>query len=135
MSMNNCVFTGKLGRDPEIKEAGGTTIAKFSLAVGRNFKRDGQPDTDWVNCTAFGKTAEFVGKWFKKGQDMAVVTHVQMGSYEKDGKKIYTTDFMVDQAMFNGGKAEANDTTGVAPQKTKVEDFVSVDDDFDDIPF
>lgn len=106
--MNLVSLIGRIVADPEMKYTnGGATIAKFRIAVPRRFKNDGQPDTDFLNCLAFGKTAEFVEKYFKKGMRVALNGSIQTGSYKnKDGQTVYTTDIVADSVEFVEGKQE-----------------------------
>lgn len=93
--MNKVILMGRLTKEPEVRYSQGATptaIAKYSIAVNRRFKKDGEPDADFFNIVAFGKNGEFAEKYFKKGQQVCVVGHLQTGSYEKDGIKRYTTE-------------------------------------------
>lgn len=124
--MNNCTFIGRLVRDIEITQGGGTDIAKFSIAVDRKFKKG---ESDFINIIAFGKTAENLQKFFSKGDLIALQTRVQTGNYtNKEGKKVYTIDFVVDGFEFipNSKKKEENNSEGSL-------DFTPVDDG--DMPF
>ena len=108
--MNKVILMGRLTRDPEVRysqAAEPMAIVRFSIAVNRRFKRDGQPDADFINCTAFSKTGEFIEKFFKKGAMIAIEGSIQTGSYEKEGRTIYTTDVIVEQAHFTGSRAES----------------------------
>lgn len=102
--MNNVTLVGRLTRDPEIRYTQGenaTAITRFTLAVDRRFKREGDQTADFPSCVAFGKTAEFIEKYFNKGNRIGVVGRLQTGSYTKDdGTKVYTTDVVVEQAEF-----------------------------------
>ena len=134
--MNVCTFLGRLTRDVELRYAGETPVANFGIAVNRRFKKDGQPEADFPRLVAFGKNAENIAKFFKKGSEIVVTGHLQTGSYEdKDGKKVYTTDIIVDQWSFTGGsKSDGQDGQTPAPQQQT--GFVPVeDDDMDDLPF
>jgi len=151
--MNKVILMGRLTRDPEVRysqSAEPMAIARYSLAVNRRFKRDGEPDVDFLNCVAFGRNGEFAEKFFQKGQQVSVVGHLQTGSYEKDGIKRYTTDIIIEEQHFAeskknfeermGGQQSNNNFSKPAVQAaptTNVDGFVSVDDDFDDddIPF
>ena len=109
--MNKFIGIGRLTRDPEIKTAqtgdGQMTIARFSLAVDRKFKREGEQSADFLPCVAFRKQAESIEKWCRQGTKIAIEAHVQTGSYtNKDGVKVYTTDFIVDSWEFAGAKNE-----------------------------
>lgn len=152
--MNKVMLMGRLTRDPEVRYSQGAeplAIARYSLAVNRRFKRDGDPDADFINIVAFGRNGEFAEKYFQKGQNVVVVGHLQTGSYEKDGVKRYTTDVIVEEQHFaeskrnfeermaSGGGSNFSQPAAQAASKpsTNVDGFVSVDDDFDDddIPF
>lgn len=150
--MNKVILMGRLTRDPEVRYSQGAepmAIARYSLAVNRGFKRDGEPDADFINIVAFGKRGEFAERFFKKGQQVCVVGRIQTGSYEKDGVRRYTTDVIAEEQHFAeskknfeermGGQSSFNNAAPSAPAagNTNVDGFVSVDDDFDDddIPF
>ena len=135
--MNQWIGMGRLTADPEIRQSQGNepmTIARFTLAVDRRTK---EKQTDFIRCIAFGKTAEGVEKWLKKGVKTLVTAHVQVGSYtDKDGNKRSSTDFVIDSWEF----AESKGVSGEA--KTKQEEapaddgFVNVDSDIDEsLPF
>ncbi|MBO6304842.1 MAG: single-stranded DNA-binding protein [Selenomonadaceae bacterium] len=110
--MNKVILVGRLTRDPETRQAGDTTVTRFSLAVDRRFRKAGDetsPSADFPSCVAFGKTAEFISKYFKQGVKMALEGRLQTGSYEKDGVKHYTTDVIAEQVEFaESKKAEDN---------------------------
>lgn len=110
--MNKVLLIGRLVRDPEIKYTdGGASIARFSTAVDRRFKKDGEETADFINCVAFGKTAEFVEKYFHKGNKIVIEGHIQTGSYtNKDGQKVYTTDVIVEQVEFAESKAASSNS-------------------------
>lgn len=99
---------GRLTRDPEIKYSQGATataIARFSLAVDRRYKRDGEPNADFINCIAFGKTGEFIEKYGYKGTKFVVEGRIQTGSYtNKEGQRVYTTDVVVENVEFAESK-------------------------------
>lgn len=115
--MNRVILIGRLTKDPEIRTSGNYTIASFSLAVDRKFKRDGEPEADFFNCTAFNKTAEFVEKYCKKGTKMVVEGRIQNDNYEKDGVKHYGVKIMVDSLEFAESKS-ANNTPNVKAEVT-----------------
>ena len=106
--MNRVILIGRLTKDPEIRTSGNYTIASFNIAVDRKFKRDGEPETDFFNCTAFNKTAEFVEKYCKKGTKMVVEGRIQNDNYEKDGVKHYGVKIMVDSLEFAESKSTKN---------------------------
>ena len=107
MSINSVNLTGRLTRDPEIRYTdSGTSIARFSLAVDRRFKTDSSQNADFPNCIAWGKTAEFVEKYFRKGMKLELTGRLQTGSYtNKDGIKVYTTDVVAEQVGFGESKS------------------------------
>lgn len=109
--MNRVILIGRLTKDPEIRTSGNYTIASFSIAVDRKFKRDGEPEADFFNCTAFNKTAEFVEKYCKKGTKMVVEGRVQNDNYEKDGVKHYGVKIMVDSLEFAESKSASSTTS------------------------
>ena len=102
--MNKVILVGRLTRDPEIRYSQGANamaIARFSIAVDRRFKREGEPDADFFNCSAFGKQAEFVERYLKQGTKMVVVGRIQNDNYtNKDGQKVYSVQIMVDELEF-----------------------------------
>lgn len=99
--MNKWLGTGRLCGDPEMTYTqSGTAIAKYRLAVNRDFKKEGQPEADFLNCTCFAKAAEFAQKYLHKGMKIAVEGRIQTGSYDKDGVRHYTTDIIVDRHEF-----------------------------------
>ena len=139
--MNKGILMGRLTRDPEVRYTQGDNvmaIARYSLAVDRRFKRDGEPDADFINCVAFGKSGEFAEKYLKKGTKISVVGRIQTGSYtNKDGQKVYTTDVVVEEQEFaeskNGGSSDNNQS---APAN-KNTDFMNIPDEIEDseLPF
>lgn len=107
--MNKVILMGRLTRDPEVRYTQGdnaSAVARFSLAVDRRFKKDGEQTADFINCVAFGKTGEFIEKYGRKGTKFVVEGRIQTGSYtNKDGQKVYTTDVVVEQVEFAESKA------------------------------
>lgn len=103
---------GRLTRDPEVRYTQGdntSAVARFSLAVDRRFKKDGDQTADFINCVAFGKTGEFIEKYGHKGTKFVVEGRIHTGSYtNKDGQKVYTTDVVVEQVEFAESKASAD---------------------------
>ena len=104
--MNKVILMGRLTRDPEVRNSqGGTAVARYTLAVDRMFKREGEPNTDFINCITFGKGAEFVEKYLKQGMRIVVSGRIQTGSYtNRDGAKVYTTDIIVEEHEFAESK-------------------------------
>lgn len=112
--MNKVILMGRLTRDPEIRVSAGesgTTIARFTLAVNRRFRRDGEASADFINCVSFGKTAEFIEKYISKGRQVCISGRIQTGSYtNKDGQRIYTTEVVVEEVDFADSRRDAADT-------------------------
>lgn len=140
--MNNVTLMGRLTRDPEVRD-GATKIGKLNLAVDRRFKKEGEASADFINCVAFGKTAEFVEKYLHKGTKIALVGHIQTGSYtNKDGNKVYTTDVIIDSLEFAESKnASAQQSGGPAvtpsaPKAPANNDFMTIPDGIgSELPF
>jgi single-strand DNA-binding protein len=138
--MNIIALTGRLGKDPELKQTpGGTGLVKFTVAVDRPGK---SKETDWFDCTAFGKTAEFVKSWFKKGSWIEITGSMQMNSYTaKDGAKRTAWGVIVDRAGFVGAKETPQGQPQLPPQVTAKLQELPTDQplqeysDDEDIPF
>ena len=112
---NIVVISGNLARDPMVSQSTGeksTCTARFSVGVQRDFKNaEGRYDADFPNVVAFGNTAEFVNKYFHKGDRIEVIGQIRTGSYtNKDGVKVYTTDVYADKVKFGGGKNDGDNT-------------------------
>lgn len=138
--MNKCVLMGRLTRDPEVRMSGDTAVARFSLAVDRRFKKDGEQTADFINCVSFGKTGEFIEKYGRKGTKFVVEGRIQTGSYtNKDGQKVYTTDVVVEQVEFAESKASAdgNTTNNTANSNAPTDtSFMDIPDSIDEeLPF
>lgn len=107
--MNKVIMMGRLTKDPEVRygQASGTAVARFSLAVDRRFKRDGEPTADFFNVTAFGKLGEFVEKYLKKGTKILMEGEVQNNNYtNRDGQKVYDTRIIANSIEFAESKGE-----------------------------
>jgi len=135
--MNKVILVGRLVRDTETRVSQGdnaTYITRYTLAVDRKFKKDGEPSADFINCVAFGKSAEFAEKYFFKGMKVGVTGHLQTGSYtNKDGQKVYTTDVVVEDQEFCEGK-QAGEQTKQSPVG---DGFVKIDQisELSELPF
>ena len=118
--MNKVILLGRVVRDPEVRYSQGqnaSAVAKFSLAVDRRFKQEGQPSADFINCVAFGKQAEFTEKYLRQGTKIAIVGRIQTGSYtNKDGVKVYTTDVVVEECEFAESKNSSQGETNTQPK-------------------
>lgn len=138
--MNKVILMGRLTRDPEVRYTQGDNamaIARYSLAVDRRFKRDGEPDADFINCVAFGKAGEFAEKYLKKGIKIAVVGRIQTGSYtNKDGQKVYTTDVVVEEQEFAESKNSGSSDNNQSAPANKDMGFMNIPDGIDEeLPF
>ena len=138
--MNKAMLIGRLTRDPEVRYSqgeGSTAIARFTLAVDRRFKRAGDTqEADFISCVAFGKTAEFIEKYFRQGSKLVAVGRIQTGSYtNKDGQKVYTTEVIVEEAEFGESKGSSDGAHQGGYQKDfKPEPSSAMGDGFMNIP-
>lgn len=117
--MNKFIGLGRLTKDPELRSTqSGLKITSFTLAINRNFKnKEGNYDADFLNCQAFDKRAEFIEKYFKKGNMMAITARAQTRSYDdSDGKKRFVTEFIVEEVYFAGSNEKKNETSIEVPQ-------------------
>ena len=135
--MNKVILIGRLTKDVETRYAGETAVSRYSLAVDRKFKREGEQTADFINCVAFGKSGEFAEKYLKKGMKIAVTGRIQTGSYtDKDGKKVYTTDVIVEEHEFCESKGSATSESEVPTIKPDANGFVSIPDvEEEELPF
>lgn len=125
--MNKTILIGRTTKDIDLRYTTGekqTAVARFTLAVNRYRKDDG---ADFISCVAFGKTAENLDRYVHKGDKIGIIGHIQTGSYEKDGRKIYTTDVIVEETEFLSSQRQTE------PQKTISDDLEPLVDD--DIPY
>ena len=144
--MNKVILMGRLTRDPEVRYSQGeqaTAIARYTLAVDRRFKRDGDQTADFIGCVAFGKLGEFAEKYLRKGTKVVVTGRIQTGSYtNKDGQKVYTTDVVVEECEFAESKNAAGDNSGFtpsdrpSPSSAAGDGFMNIPDGLDEeLPF
>lgn len=140
--MNKWIGVGRLVRDPEVRYSQGenaTAVARYTLAVDRRFKRDGESTADFIPCVVFGKSAEFAEKYFRQGLRISVAGRIQTGSYtNKDGVKVYTTEIMVEEQEFAESKSEtaSNKTANQTNNSNNNTDFMNVPDiDSEELPF
>ena len=138
--MNKVILMGRLTKDPDIRYTQGDNsmcIARYTLAVDRRFGRDSNT-ADFIPCVSFGKTAEFAEKYLKKGTKMAITGRIQTGSYDdKDGKKVYTTEVVVEDQEFaeskNSGQAPSPKP---AKEEEKLDGFMNIQDGIEEeLPF
>ena len=149
--MNKVILMGRLTKDPDIRysqAAEPTCVARYTLAVDRRFKRDGEPDADFISCVAFGKTGEFAEKYLKKGMKMAVSGRISVRSWEdQSGQRRWSTDVVVEDHEFAESKSSFESRGGSAgysaprqdgpPQDFESGGFSAISEtlDSDDIPF
>ena len=147
--MNKVLLMGRLTRDAEIRYSQGDNsmaIARFTLAVDRRGRRDnndGQQTADFIGCVAFGRTAEFLERFGKKGTKFVVEGRIQTGSYERDGQRVYTTDVVVENVEFAESKNSAGGNDGgfasadrPAPSQAAGDGFMNIPDGIDEeLPF
>ena len=136
--MNKWIGTGRLAADPEVRKSkDDKDICNFRVAVDRRFKRDGEPEADFLTCVAFGKTAEFVSKYFTKGKMIALDGRIQTRNWTDDkGQKHYATEIMVDNVEFCGGKRDDGDTSAGPDhnRKADLKPALAAPDDDDEDP-
>lgn len=118
--MNKVILMGRLTKDPEIRYAGvgePIAIARYTVAVSRRFKKEGQAEADFINVVSYRKAAEFIEKYFKKGQMIAIVGRLQVRSWDdSEGKRHWSTEVITDEIHFAGGKNEAPQAAPSVPQ-------------------
>lgn len=141
--MNKVILMGRLTRDPDVRYTQGEepmAIARFTLAVDRRGKRDGEASADFPSCVCFRRTAEFIEKYAHQGTKLVVVGRIQTGSYtNRDGQKVYTTDVVVEEAEFAESKAAADRNTQQTPPPspdTGADGFMNIPDGIEEgLPF
>lgn len=134
--MNKVILMGRLTADPEQKTtATGTIYCNFSIAVRRRFAKDEQQDTDFINCTAWGKTAEFLIKYFGKGQMISLCGRLEQRKWEQDGTTRYSYSVTAEDVYFTGSKSETADPLDVASQNAANYGFSEYNEDDTDMPF
>ena len=149
--MNKVILMGRLTRDPEVRYSQGENplaIARFTLAVDRRFKREGEASADFINCVAFGRQAGHAERFYRQGLKIVITGRIQTGSYtNKDGVKVYTTEVVVEEQEFAESKAVSDANAGgyrsaptPAPAPAPVSDagdgFMNIPDGIDEeLPF
>ena len=136
-TMNKVILMGRLTKNPEIKYAGkdnDMAVARYTLAVNRRYKRDGEQEADFISCVTFGKSAEFAQKYLHKGMRIVIGGRISTGSYkDKDGKTIYTTDVIVEEHEFAQNKDSGAEANLSRTEKTDKDGFMEVPDG--ELPF
>ena len=146
--MNKVILMGRLTRNPDVRYSQGekaTCVARYTLAVNRRFRREGDQDADFINCVAFGRNGEFAEKYLRKGTKIAATGRIQTGSYtNKDGMKVYTTEVIVEEQEFAESRAESEANRGMyqqsapspAPSAPAGDGFMNIPDGIDEeLPF
>ena len=142
--MNKVILMGRLTRDPEVRYGTGensTAVARYTIAVDRRFKRDGERNTDFIGCVAFGRNAEFAEKYLRQGTKIVLTGRIQTGSYtNRDGQKVYTTDIIVEEQKFAESKAAGNggqnNYSRPSAASSDADGFMNIPDGIDDeLPF
>ena len=152
--MNKVILMGRLTRDPEVRYSSGENalaIARYTLAVDRRFKRDGEATADFISCVAFGRPAEFAEKYFRQGIRITVSGRIQTGSYtNRDGVKVYTTEVVIEEQEFAESKGASDNASAnyqapagaespvapAAPSAASADGFLNIPDGIDEeLPF
>lgn len=141
--MNKAILMGRLTRDPDVRYTQGENsmaIARYTLAVDRRFKREGEQNADFITCVVFGKGGEFAEKYLRQGTKICVSGRIQTGSYtNREGQKVYTTEVVVEEQEFAESKSSQNNSQQTEEQrhpKAGDDDFLSIPDGIDEeLPF
>lgn len=140
--MNKVSLVGRLTRDPEVRWTTGENqmaIARFTVAVDRKYKRDGEASADFISCKAFGKQGEFIEKYFSKGKRIGLTGRIETGSYtNKDGQKVYYTEVIAEELEFVDNKSDSGSNGNSAPANNSapVDEFINVPDEIqEELPF
>lgn len=139
--MNKVILMGRLTKDPEVRytQSGEPmAIARYTLAVNKRFKKQGEADADFIPCVAFGKQGEFAEKYLAKGRQIAVIGRLQVRNWEdNEGKKRVTTEVVVEEHYFAESKSDKSDKPQSKKQDSDTEGFYPVDDSVEDedLPF
>ena len=142
--MNKVILMGRLTRNPEVRYGAGensTAVARYTIAVDRRFKRDGEQSADFISCVTFGRNAEFAEKYLRQGTKIVLTGRIQTGSYtNRDGQKVYTTDIVVEEQEFAESKAAGNGSQNnysrPSAATSDADGFMNIPDGIDDeLPF
>ena len=137
--MNKVILMGRLTRDPEVRYSQGdnaSAVARYTLAVDRRFRREGDQQTaDFINCVAFGRSAEFAERYLRQGTKIVVTGRIQTGSYtNRDGVKVYTTDVVVEDQEFAESKAASGSSNSSYQARPAPSPSADIGDGFMNIP-
>ena len=145
--MNKVILMGRLTRDPDVRYSAGENalaIARYTLAIDRRFRRDGEATADFIPCISFGRTAEFAEKYFRQGMRITICGRIQTGSYtNNEGNRVYTTEVVIEEQEFaeskNASQANNNSSNNVPPpmpQNNASDGFMNIPDGLDEeLPF
>ena len=137
--LNHVILQGRLTKDPELRQTqNGVSVTTFTLAVERDFKSNGQKETDFINCSAWRQTAEFLSRYFGKGRMVLLEGRIEVRSYQdKEGNKRTAWDVVADRVYFGDSKRESTEdyTRQVLPDKPQEQNFEYLDDDQTELPF
>ena len=144
--MNKAILIGRLTRDPEVRYTHGEQpmcIARYTLAVDRKYRRNNEEQSaDFISCISFSKNGEFAEKYFRKGMKVSVIGRIQTGSYtDKDGRKVYTTDVIIEEQEFAESKKTEQEASGSAfhgygDVQPDADGFMNIPDGIDEeLPF
>ena len=138
--MNKVILMGRLTRDPDVRYSAGensTAVARYTLAVDRRFRRDGDATADFIGCVAFGRQAEFAEKYLRQGTKIAITGRIQTGSYtNREGQKVYTTDVVVEEHEFAESKGASAGNNGTTQRAADSDGFMNIPDDIgEELPF
>lgn len=137
--MNKAILMGRLTRDPEVRYTSGDNlaIARYTLAVERRFKKEGEATADFISCVVFGRVAEFAEKYLRQGTKITVCGRIQTGSYtNRDGHKVYTTEIVVEEQEFAEGKSTGSGSSHPKPAPSAPDGFMNIPDGIqEELPF
>lgn len=138
--MNKVILMGRLTADPDVRYTQGPEqkkYARYTLAVGRRFKKEGKQEADFIPCVAFGKSADFAEKYMKKGAMFAVIGRMQVRKWEKEGETRWATEVVIEEQNFCGSKKKSESNSGNNENSEKGHDgFYPIDElEDDDLPF
>lgn len=138
--MNKVILMGRLTRSPEVRYSQGAepvAVARYTLAVNRRFKRKDEPEADFIPCVALGKRGEFAEKYFRKGQLVGVIGRLQVRSWDKEGKKHWTTEVIIEEQHFAESKNSSNAAAPKEGGQAAADGFYPIDESVedDDLPF
>ena len=138
--MNKTILVGRLTKDPVVRYSQGekeTAVARYTMAVERRFKREGEATADFIPCVVFGRSAEFAEKYFRQGMRVSVSGRIQTGSYtNREGMKVYTTEVVVEEQDFAASRSEYQQRQGMPEEPVLGDGFTTLPDEIEEeLPF